>query len=116
VNDVVETRLEDLQQHLTGLAGLGDSLLVVTAELLLEHAVDAAGLLLLAVLEQVLGLLGPTAAVLAGREGTRLERALGPVALAALEEQLHLLATAATAVGTCITSHLSSIPLDPATL
>src|SRR6185503_991323 len=113
VDHVVETRLEDLQQHLTGLAGLGDGLLVVTAELLLEHAVGATGLLLLAVLEQVLGLLGPTAAVLAGREGTRLERALRPVALAALEEQLHLLAAAALAVRTCITSHCLCISLRP---
>src|SRR4051812_17337306 len=80
VDHVVQPGLEDLQQHLTGLAGLGDGFLVVPAELLLQHAVDAAGLLLLAELEQVFRLLRPTAAVLAGREGTRLERALRPVA------------------------------------
>src|SRR3954449_9908365 len=116
VDDVVETGLEDLQEHLTGLAGLGDSLLVVTVELLLQHAVHAAGLLLLTVLEQVLGLLGPAAAVLPGRERPGLERALRAIALAALEEQLHLLAAAALAVRPCVTSHASISPLDPATL
>src|SRR5262249_3101714 len=63
-------------------------------------------------LEQVFGLLRAAAAVLAGREGTRLERALRTVTLAALQEQLHLLATAAPAVGTGVTRHGS----DPPTL
>src|SRR5204862_5171283 len=99
-------RLQDLEQHLTGLTGLADGLFVVPLELLLQHAVHPAGLLLLAELKQVLGLLRPTAAVLAGREGTRLERALRPVALAALEEQLHLLAAAAPAVRTGVTRHV----------
>src|SRR6185437_6597298 len=89
-----------------------DGLLVVAAELLLQHAVRPAGLLLLAVLEQVLGLLGPATAVLPGRERPGLERALRTIAFAALEEQLHLLASAAPAVGTCVTSHLS-LPLRP---
>ena len=82
VDHVVQARLEDLQQLLTGLAGAAVGLFVVRAELLLQHAVDAAGLLLLAQLEQVLALLGPAAAVLAGRERARLERALRPIALA----------------------------------
>src|SRR5918997_233174 len=72
-----------------------------------------AGLLLLTVLEQVLGLLGPAAAVLPGRERPGLERALRTIALAALEEQLHLLAAAALAVRTCVTSHLLSLSLRP---
>src|SRR6185312_14515146 len=109
VNDVVQPRLEDLQQDLTGLGLLADGLLVVAAELLLQHAVDAAGLLLLAQLQQVFGLLRTTAAVLAGRKGTRLERALRPVTLAALEEQLHLLAPTATAVGSGVTRHRQTL-------
>ena len=110
VHDVVQTRLEDLQQNLTGLARLAVGLFVVPAELPLQHAVDAAGLLLLTQLQQVLGLLGTATAVLPRRERPGLERALGPIALAALEEQLLLLTTATTAVGTCITSHILYLP------
>jgi hypothetical protein len=107
VDHVVETRLEDLQQHLAGLARLGHGLLVVPAELLLENAVDATRLLLLAQLQEVLGLLGPATAVLPGRERPGLERALRTIALAALEEQLHLFPAATPAVSTCVTSHFS---------
>src|SRR5689334_21409282 len=109
VDDVVPARLEDLQQHVTGLARLVHRLLGVAVELLLQHAVHAAGLLLLAQLQQVFGLLRPAAAVLAGREGTRLERALRPDTLAALEEQLHLLAPAAPAVGSGVTRHRQTL-------
>jgi hypothetical protein len=49
-------------------------LLVVAAELLLHHPVGEAGLLLLPELEGVLGLLGASAAVDAGRVGALLER------------------------------------------
>src|SRR4051812_45479590 len=113
VDHVVQSRLEDLQEHLARLSRLGDRLLVVPAELLLEDPVRPAGLLLLAVLEQVLGLLGPAAAVLPGREGPGLERALRTIALAALEEQLHLLAAAALAVRPCVTSHFCVFSLRP---
>ena len=51
VDDVVEPGLEDLQQVVTGLAG-AVGLLVVPAELLLQHAVGEAGLLLLLQLER----------------------------------------------------------------
>ncbi len=54
VDDVVETRLEDDQQVVTGLAGEALGLLVVATELLLEHAVGVASLLLLLELQQVL--------------------------------------------------------------
>src|SRR5215211_3705969 len=106
VDHVVQARLQDLEQDLTGLAGLSVGLFVVTAELLLQHAVDAAGLLLLTKLEQVLAVLGATAAVLARRVGPDLDRALRGLALAALEEQLHLLAPAHAAVGSGVTGHV----------
>src|SRR6478752_6084563 len=61
VDDVVETRLEDRQDVLTGLAGAVGRLLVVPAELLLLE------------LGEVLLLLDPPTAVLAGREGTEVE-------------------------------------------
>src|SRR4051794_31048052 len=105
VDDVVEPRLEDAQQLLAGLAGAAVRLVVVAAELLLEDAVDARALLLLALLQQVLTVLGATAAVLTRRVGTDLDGALRRLALAALEEQLHLLAPAALAVGTGVTGH-----------
>ncbi len=74
VHDVVETRLQDAEQVLTGLTGAVVRLLVVQAELLLHDAVGEASLLLLLQLEQVLALLDPRAAVLARRVGTTLER------------------------------------------
>src|SRR4051794_41186524 len=106
VDHVVQPRLEDLEQNLTGLAGLLVGLFVVAAELLLQHAVDAAGLLLLAQLEQVLAVLAAAPAVLARRVGPDLDRALRGLALAALEEQLHLFAPAHAAVGSGVTGHV----------
>src|SRR6188474_2699126 len=73
VDDVVETGLEDRQDVLTGLAGAVGRLLVVPAELLLHDAVGEASLLLLLQLGEVLLLLDPATAVLAGREGTEVE-------------------------------------------
>src|SRR5215218_1914359 len=106
VDHVVQPRLQDLEEDLTGLAGLAVGLFVVTAELLLQHAIDAAGLLLLTKLQQVLAVLGATPAVLARRVGPDLDRALRGLALAALEEQLHLLAPAHAAVGSGVTGHV----------
>src|SRR6266508_919475 len=51
VGDVVQTRLEELQQHLAGDPLPAGRLLVVVVELRLEHAVDAARLLLLTELQ-----------------------------------------------------------------
>src|SRR6188474_418728 len=53
VDDVVETALEQLQQRLAGRARAARGLEVVAPELLLEHAVHAAQLLLLAQLQPV---------------------------------------------------------------
>src|SRR5699024_7042046 len=80
-------------------------LFVVVAELALKHAVDPRTLLLLPALQEVLALLDPAAAVLAGRVGADLDRALGGFALRALEEQRRLLAPAALAVRSGVTRH-----------
>src|SRR6266496_3360952 len=108
VDDVVEARLQELEQHLAGDALAPRGLLVVAVELLLEHPVDAPRLLLLAELQQVLGFLGPATAVLAGRVGAALDRALGALALGALEEELGLLPPAELAVRTCVACQLDS--------
>src|SRR3954447_16964471 len=105
VDDVVEPQLEEAEQDLTGDAGAPRRLLVVVAELLLEHAVVPLRLLLLAQLREVLGLLDPAAAVLAGRVRAALDAAfLGQAALA-LQEELHALSAALLALGACGTGH-----------
>src|SRR6478609_8644149 len=98
VDHVVQAGLEDLQQVLTGLAGAARGLLVVTAELLLHDAVGEASLLLLLQLGEVLLLLDPATAVLAGREGTELE-----VLVAA--DEVDLEATRLLGDGSGVTGH-----------
>src|SRR3954451_8569356 len=102
---VVEAALEDAQEVLARDAGLPRSLRVVRAELLLEDAVVAAGLLLLAQLDAVLGLLLAPAAVIAGRVGAALDAALVGQAALALEEQLLSLAAALLALWRGVTCH-----------
>src|SRR5581483_2088572 len=106
VDDVVDPRLEHAQEVVArdALAALG-RFLVVGAELLLEQAVVPARLLLLAQLQQVLGLLDPAAAVLSRRIRAALDRALLGQAALALEEELHALAAAELAGGTAIPGH-----------
>src|SRR5204863_6314315 len=88
--DVVEPGLEEPQQVLTGDALLAGGLLVEVGELLLHEAVDAAGLLLLAQLGEVLGaLLAAGPAVIAGRVGPALDGALRVGALGAPAVELH---------------------------
>src|SRR4051794_12285659 len=109
VDDVVEPRLEHPQQVLAGDAALAGGLLVVRAELLLEQAVVAARLLLLAQLEQVLALLDPAAAVLARRVAPALDRALLGQAPLALEEELHALPAAVPALRSKVTGHYTRL-------
>src|SRR6476469_5901005 len=105
-HDVVEPQLEQLEQVLTRHALAAVGLLVRAAELLLHQPVDAACLLLLAELQQVLGTLAlPVAARLTRRVRAALDRALHGVALGALEVQLHPLAPAQAAHGTGVASH-----------
>ena len=112
VHDVVDPALQDAQQVLAGLARAAVRLLVVAPELLLQDAVDARSLLLLAHLQEVLALLDPGAAVLTRRVGADLDRALGAVALGALEVELDLLAAATLAVWAGVPSHVFSDLLE----
>src|SRR5205085_7841886 len=98
VDDVVEARLEHPQQVLARDAGALGGLRVVGAELVLEQAVVAARLLLLAQLEQILGLLDAPAAVLARRLAAALDRALLRQAALPLQEELHALPAADAAL------------------
>ena len=103
--DVVEAGLEQPQQVLAGDAVLARGLVVVGAELFLQHLVVAAGLLLLAQLHPVLGLAQAAAAVLAGRVGAALDAALVGEAALTLEEELLALAPALLALRGGIASH-----------
>ena len=100
VDHVVEPGLQDLQQVVTCLALQPVGLLVVTAELLLQHAVGEAGLLLLPQLQGVLRLLGAALAVHAGRVGAALERLVAA-------DQVNTQPTRLLGHGTGIASHVS---------
>ena len=106
VDDVVETALEQLQQRLTGDAALTVRHLEVAAELVLEHAVDALDLLLLAQLQAVAHELGlPQLAMLSRRQVALLDRALLRVTTLSLQEELHAFAPAEPANGSDVTCH-----------
>ena len=110
---VVEPKLQHHQQVLTrdawGLAGLD----VEVVELLFEQAIDAACLLLLTQLSEVLRPLTHTVAtVFAGRIGAAVavadclgDGALHRIAALPLEEELGALPATKPADGSCITSH-----------
>src|SRR6185436_15298603 len=97
--------LEQREEVLAGDPGLARRLLVVVAELLLEHAVVPPRLLLLAQLDAVLGLLLAPTAVVARRVRASLDAALVGEAALALEEQLLPLAAALLALGSSFSSH-----------
>src|SRR5581483_3347018 len=100
-----------LQQVLAGRALVARGFLVIIFELALEHAVDAAQLLLLAQLQAVVRHAAATLAVLAGRVGALVHRAALGEALLAFQEQLAALAAAQAALGIGITRHwFSSTP------
>src|SRR6185369_12176924 len=95
-----------LQQRHAGDASRPLGRLEVPPELVLEHAVNALHLLLLAKLQAVSRKLRlPRLAVLSRREVPLLDRALLRVAALSLEEQLHRLAAAQTADGSDISRH-----------
>src|SRR6185295_9160743 len=104
-DDVVEPGLEPLEERLAGDAGRAFGLTVVVPELPLEHAIDAADLLLLAQLDAELAHLAAADAVLAGRGRTPLEGALLGVAASALQEELGALPAAQAADGSGVAGH-----------
>ena len=105
VDDVVEARLEHAQKILARGALPAARPLVGAAKLLLEQAVVAARLLLLAQLEQVLALLDAAASVLARRIAAALDRALLGQAALALQEELQPLAAAEATLRAQIPGH-----------
>src|SRR3954451_7949630 len=102
---VVKACFQQAQQVLAGDARRAAGLGVVAAELLLEHAVEAARLLLLAQLKPVLGLLLAAPAVVARRIRAALDAALVGEAALALEEELHALAPALLALRGAVARH-----------
>jgi hypothetical protein len=107
-DDVVEPHLQQPQEVLAGDAGLAAGLLVVAAELRLEHAVEPARLLLLPQLEEVLALADAPPPALARRVVAALDGALVGEAALALEEELLALPTALLALRAAIAGHAGS--------
>src|SRR5215218_2637819 len=107
---VVEAALEHAQQVLAGDARLTAGLLVVRAELTLEHAVVAPRLLLLTQLDAVLALSLTPAAVVARRVGATLDAALVGEAALALEEKLLALPPALLALRAGVSCHGGELP------
>mgnify|MGYP003704282619 CR=1 FL=1 len=103
--------IEDPVRRAAVLARLGG--VEVVLELLLEHAVDAADLLLLAKLEAVVAHLAAPDAVLTRRGRPALERALLGIAAGALQEELPTLAPAEPADGFGIAGHRIRSSLRP---
>src|SRR6185503_8916512 len=110
VDDVVETALDDAEHLFTGTTRHGRRFAVVTGELQLEQAVDAAHLLLLAQAETVLAELDAGLAVLAGRVRATAHAALLREAASTLQVELAAFATAELAHGTEIARHDSFFP------
>ena len=111
VDDVVHAPLEQLQQRLAGDAAGAVRHLEVAAELVLQHAVNALDLLLLAQLQAVADQLRlPQLAVLPRRQVALLDRALLRVAALPLQEELHAFAPAQPAHRTDVTCHSLSLP------
>src|SRR5688500_8871197 len=112
-DDVVEAQLERAEEVLAGDAGMGGGHPEVVPELALEHAVDAADLLLLAELQAVLAHLAAANAVLTGRRRAPLERALLRIAARALQIELGAFPAAEPADRCGVTGHAFLTLLRP---
>src|SRR5438874_618035 len=109
VDDVVETRLQLLQQLFAGHALGAGGLLKVIAELFFQREIDALGFLLFAQLQTVADDLGfAVLAMLSGGVVTLLDRTFFAETICALEEQLHSLAAAKTTYCSGVTCHFFS--------
>src|SRR5690606_19112234 len=109
IGNGVETTFEQLQQVLAGLTATAIGLGVHLAELALEHAIKATNLLLFTQLHAVARqTLTGALAMLTRRIGAALDGALVGETLFGLQKQLFAFATALTALGIEITSHLST--------
>src|SRR5262245_61600293 len=105
MHHVVEPELEQAQQGFAGDPLLALGPLEVAAELALQHAVDALGLLLLPQLDSERREFAPVQAMLAGRIVTSLDGALVGEAARSLEEELHSLTTAQPALRLGVSRH-----------
>src|SRR5438876_9290912 len=111
VHNVIQPRLQQLQQpHAGDSLGLR-RLPEVRLELCLQHSVDAAELLLLPQADTELRGLAPALRMHPRRHRPLVHGALFPVAVLALQVQFHALAAAQPAHRTCVTSHLHPPPL-----
>src|SRR5882672_6799458 len=106
VDDVVEPRLQELEELLARGARATRRLLVVAAELALEHPVHAAEFLLLPQLQTVVGQPLPALALDAARRHLELALALQRLGTA-LEKQIGALAASELACGTGISRHVA---------
>src|SRR6478735_1195565 len=112
---VVQPRLQELQQVVTGHAALTDRLGIGFAELRFQHAVVATHLLLLTKLHSIFRRAPrATLAVLAWRKITRGrfldDGAFRPIAASALEIELDAFTAAKPADWSCIARHSSWVP------
>src|SRR5262245_18518176 len=106
VGDVVEPPFEQLQECFASNTASALRLFEVTTELILQHAVNALDLLLLAQLHAVSNELRLSRlAVLAGHKVALFKRALLRIAALAFEEQFDALAAAEATDGANVTSH-----------
>src|SRR5262249_19622277 len=105
VHGGVQAQLQQLQEVLPPRSLLAVGLVEVAAELGLQHSVDALGPLLLAELHAIRRQLAAVEPVLARRVVPTLDRALVGEATRPLEEELHALAAAQTALGVAVASH-----------
>src|SRR5262249_33587335 len=112
-HDVVQAQLQQPEQVLAGDALLALRPLEVLAELALQHAVDALGLLLLAQLHAVGRQLAAIQTAHARRIVAPLDGALVGDAPRALEEELHALAAAQPALGVTISRHAGLLHPPP---